>query len=212
MWIGLLTAGVHPARPAATRHLATLFVWGPQTRARIDGPQHGIPDGIRAVRRTARDDVGTLCRPRCFSCRRPYPLPDPGEIRTREDIPGMADPPGDGADHTEVDTPAPERARSAAANAVFALVHVEDSAPEGDEGEALVLVPSTMLALLLPFDALGDFAGLIGEAFGDVLLPACEGCGEPVPGGQLGEPDRAARRQAARGRSGRDAGKGRRAA
>jgi hypothetical protein len=215
MWIGLLTAGAHPSRPAAVEHLATLFAWGPQTRARVDGPQGGIPDGIRALRRSARDDIGTLCRPRCFSCRRPYPLPDAGEIRAQQDIVDLAD--GLDADDPDVAGPddegaGPRPARAPRTKAVFALVHVEDHAPEGDEGEALVLVPSTMLALLAPFDAVGLFADLIGKAFGDVPLPGCDGCGEPVPGGTLGAPNRAARRRAARGRSGRDSGEGRRAA
>ncbi len=211
MWIGLLTAGTHPSRPANAERLATLFVWGPQARARIDGPQDQITAGIRTLRLTAGDDVGTLCLPRCFACRHPYPLPDPFEVRAQQetlDLEGgfgdTTEPdPAEGGD----DLTGPRQHPSG--RAVFALVHVEDRAPAGAEGEALVLVPSIALAVLVPFDALGILAELLGEAFAEQPLPECERCGEVAPGGNLGEPNRAARRRAARDRQGRG---GRRAA
>ncbi len=216
MWIGLLTAGAHPARPAANAHLATLFAWGPRTRARVDGPQAALPDGIRALRRSAPDEVGTLCRPRCFTCREPYPLPDPLEIRAQQDAADLGDPDAtDGPDDPGADAEARRLAGGrtpAPGAAVFALVHIADEAPEGDEGEALVLVPSTMLALLVPFDALGIFSGLVADAFGALALPECGVCASAVPGGTLGEPNRAARRRAAKGRRRHDPGEGARAA
>jgi hypothetical protein len=86
MWIGLLTQGTHPCRPAASEGVATLFTWGSRERARIDGPQADIAAGVRMMRRTSPSTVGAAFEPRCFDCRRPYLLPDPDEIRAQDDI------------------------------------------------------------------------------------------------------------------------------
>jgi hypothetical protein len=209
MWIGLLTCGTHPDRPAASQSLATLFVWDRRRRARIDGPQTGLADGIRMLRSSGRRGLGRAADPRCFVCRRPYPIPDPGAIRARPDIreigapeeavsgAGVSTGTGTGAGgDTGVGAAAGRDAGADAADdplwmasperpAVFVLVHVEDERPVGSEGEALVHVPGTDVVSLIPVDAVAPFAGVLqGVGYG---LPRCEECGTRAPGGSLTE-------------------------
>lgn len=227
MWIGLLTCGTHPDRPAASQSLATLFVWDRRRRARIDGPQMGLADGIRMLRGSGRRGLGPAADPRCFVCRQPYPIPDPGAIRAQPDIPELGAP-GDAGTGPDAETLAAREAGADAAAdtnenaaghplwmasperpAVFVLVHVEDERPVGSEGEALVHVPGTDVVSLIPVDAVAPFAGVLqGVGYG---LPRCEECGTRAPGGSLtevpvtgsgsGMPNRAARRQGRRRRA-----------
>ncbi|MCW3000697.1 MAG: hypothetical protein JWN65_4246 [Solirubrobacterales bacterium] len=212
MWIGLLTQGTHPCRPAASEGLATLFAWGRRERSRIDGLQAEIAAGVRMMRRTQPATLGPAYEPRCFDCRRPYLIPDPVQVRAQDDIVelGSRADPDDDADDDDDDDPDCESATSVdpkTVRAVFALVHVEDTAAVGDEGEALVYVPGTSLVVLIPLDCLPDHASMLTKAGPGFLPVPCDGCGTPAPGGTLSEPNRASRRLAARRRGG-----GRRAA
>lgn len=196
MWIGLLTEGAHPARPADDHGVATLLAWGPRERARVDGPQAALVAGVRGMRAQGPASVGRACEPRCFACRAPYLIPDPDLVRAREDIQELgertrdddADPRGAVASEGAVYDVPPQ--------AVFALVHVEDGTPVGREGEALVCIPGSPVLSLIPFDCLAEFAGILGQL--GVPLSHCDGCGTLAPGGSLGEPSRSARRRAAR--------------
>jgi hypothetical protein len=192
MWIGLLTGGTHPGRTNAAAGVATLFTWGPRERARIDGPEAALADGVRMLRRAGPRSLGAGHDPRCFTCRAPYVIPDPEEIRAQDDIREL----GERLDDEAGDDPPAATAVRPRTEAVFALVHVEDGPPIGSEGEALVFVPGTSVVSLIPLDCLGTFAGILR----DVGYPEhrCERCDTVAPGGSLGEPSRAARRRAGR--------------
>jgi hypothetical protein len=205
MWIGLLTQGTHPCRPAGSEGLATLFAWGRRERSRIDGLQAEIAAGVRMTRETAPATLGPAYEPRCFDCRRPYLIPDPLRVRAQDDIVDLGartesdDDANDDAGRD--DDPACETATSVdpkTLRAVFALVHVEDTAAVGAEREALVYVPGTSLVALIPLDCLPDHAGMLTEAGPGFLPIPCDGCGALAPGGTLSEPNRASRRLAAR--------------
>lgn len=225
MWIGLLTGGAHPERPAASAPVATLFVWDDRRRARVDGPDRGVADGIRMLRGSGRRGLGPPADPRCFVCREPYLIPDPAAIRAQEDIPvldahatareaagggtraglGGETDAGDAlVGDADADGPVPGGPPTPERSAVFALVHVEDHRPIGCEGEALVHVPGTQVVSLVPFAALDVFLSILGDV--GYELPRCDRCGTLAPGGSLADlgmpglpaPGRAGRRQGRR--------------
>jgi hypothetical protein len=191
MWIGLLTGGTHPDRPRAAAGVATLFTWGPRERARIDGPEAALADGVRMLRRAGPRSLGAGHDPRCFTCRAPYVIPDPEAIRGQDDIREL----GERLDDEAEGDPRAATVLQPGTEAVFALVHVDDGRPIGSEGEALVFVPGTSVVSLIPLDCLGAFAGILR----DVGYPEhrCERCATVAPGGSLGAPGRAARRRRA---------------
>lgn len=203
MWFGLLTEGAHPGRATVDPGTATLFAWGRLERDRIDGPQAQVDAGIHALRYRHEAMLGPAYDPRCFVCRWPFPVPDADEIRRRDDIPTVGQPSPDGGDVVDddlaeaADGPAPPDP-GVAPTAVFALVHVDDSEPIGREDEALVVVPGTTEAVLVPFSRLPDYAGILGYASSWLSPPDCPRCSTPAPGGALTAPDRASRRRTAR--------------
>jgi hypothetical protein len=202
MWIGLLTQGTHPSRAAASsKGLATLFAWGSQERVRVDGPQAHLAAGVRMMRRTSPSTVGAAFQPRCFDCRQAYLIPDPDEIRAREDIQELgAGPDADPDPEPDADAATPGEG---AGLAVFALVHVADTEPIGDEGEALIHVPGSPLVMLIPFQCLPEYAGVLGRASAGLLPQPCDRCGALAPGGPLGEANRASCRLGTRRSGGR---------
>lgn len=219
MWIGLLTAGSHPSRATGDDDAVTLFAWGRTERLRIDGPAAGVVSGLRSVRRQAPEALGRAYDPRCFACREPYPLPFPDVIRARADAGDLG---ADGNEETAAapdllaDGPSPhhrrwraEASNGGARNAAFLLVHVDDGAPIGVEGEVLVVVAGTNKALLVPFDTMARVADGASAACADAPLPLCCRCGCPVPGGVIGSQapaaggNRASRRRDARRSAGR---------
>jgi hypothetical protein len=213
MWIGLLTAGAHPSRAAGDNEAVTLLAWGRKERLRIDGPPAAVVGGLRSVRRHAPAALGVAHDPRCFACREPYPLPFADVIRARADAGDLgadddADPVVGAWNEREPDTVV-QRRDTDGRNAVFLLVHVDDDAPAGDEGEALVVVAGTNTALLVPFDAMARMVDGISAACAEDPVPRCCRCGCPVPGGAIGAhapaagPNRAQRRREARRVAGR---------
>ncbi len=206
MWIGLLTPGAHPGRPPATEHVATLFSWTREGRARIDGPPEAVDAGLRMMR--AATDLGPAFAPRCFTCLLTYRLPDPAEVRGLDDADVRTLGPDGGEPDGDADA---SRVAALPGRATFLCVHVDDDAPVGEEGEVIVHVPGTQLVTLVPFGCVAAFASIAAEAYADVEPAACNGCGTTMPGGALGAPSRAARRAAVR-RTGGCAARGRRAA
>ncbi|MCW3040157.1 MAG: hypothetical protein JWM31_2062 [Solirubrobacterales bacterium] len=210
MWIGLLTAGAHPGRPPSTEGLATLFTWGPRERARIDGPEGALAGGVRMLARPAQAAPATG-DPRCFACRAPYLVPEPAEVRAREDIVELgrrADEQQDPGGARDVDDGPPLASETDAAGrpkAVFALLHVELGARHAVVGQALLYIPGGSVVTLLPLDCLSPYAALIRQL--GYPRHACERCGAIAPAGGLGEPRDAGRgpNRATRRRTGRRA-------